>query len=94
MTLHAAIEKLLKFKAKPMSIQEIADELNAKGWYQKKNGAKIQAIHIHGRTRSHKEIFVRKGTLVALIGQLKPAKALPKTPKDPSTRPIKKNKEE
>lgn len=71
MTLHAAIEKLLKFKGKPMLIQEIADELNANGWYQKKNGTKIQAVHIHGRTRNHKDVFVRKGTTVGLVYEQK-----------------------
>ncbi len=70
MTLHAAIEKLLKFKGKPMSIQEIADELNAKGWYQRKNGTKIQAVHIHGRTRNYKDTFIRKGSIVSLFGEL------------------------
>ncbi len=77
MTLHAAIEKLLKFKGKPMLIQEIADELNANGWYKKKNGAKIQAVHIHGRTRNYKDIFVRKGTTVSLVGHVKPKIAFP-----------------
>ncbi|HUH50707.1 MAG TPA: HTH domain-containing protein [Flavobacterium sp.] len=79
MTLHAAIEKLLKFKAKPMSIQEIADELNANGWYQKKNGTKIQAVQIHGRTRNYKDIFLRKGTTVSLVGHVYEQKLKPKS---------------
>lgn len=78
MTLHAAIEKLLKFKGKPMSIQEIADELNANGWYEKKNGAKIQAVHIHGRTRNYKDVFLRKGTTVSLVGHVYEQKLKPK----------------
>jgi len=91
MTLHAAIEKLLKFKGKPMSIQEIADELNAKGWYQRKDGTKLQGVHIHGRTRNYKDIFIRKGTTVSLFGELnnelpKPATSV-KTAKAKSGKP-------
>lgn len=78
MTLHAAVEKLLKFRGKPMSIQEIADELNTNGWYQRKDGTKIQGVHIHGRTRNYKDIFIRKGTTVSLVGHVYPQKSKPK----------------
>jgi hypoxanthine-DNA glycosylase len=69
MTLHEAIEKLLRQTGLPMTTQQIADELNKNGWYQKKDGSKIQAFQIHGRTKNYPTIFVRDGSIVSLIGQ-------------------------
>lgn len=69
MTLHAAIEKLLLQKEHPMTTQQIADELNKNNWYQKKDGSKIIAFQIHGRTKNYATIFNRKGATVSLVGQ-------------------------
>ena len=69
MTLHEAIEKLLRRTGRPMTTQQIADELNKNGWYQKKDGSTIQAFQIHGRTRKYANIFDRDGSTVSLIGQ-------------------------
>lgn len=52
-----------------MTTQQIADELNKNGWYQKKDGSPIQAFQIHGRTRNYANIFDRDGSTVSLIGQ-------------------------
>ena len=52
-----------------MTTQQIADELNKNGWYQKKDGSTIQAFQIHGRTRNYANIFDRDGSTVSLIGQ-------------------------
>jgi hypoxanthine-DNA glycosylase len=71
MTLHEAIEKLLKQTGRPMTTQQIADELNKDGWYEKKDGSTIQAFQIHGRTRNYSHIFDRNGSTVSLIGQSK-----------------------
>ena len=71
MTLHEAIEKLLRQTGRPMTTQQIADELNKNGWYQKKDGSIIQAFQIHGRTRNYPNIFDRDGSTVSLIGQTK-----------------------
>lgn len=69
MTLHEAIEKLLRQTGRPMTTQQIANELNKNGWYQKKDGSTIQAFQIHGRTRNYSNIFDRDGSTVSLIGQ-------------------------
>ncbi len=66
MTLHVAIEKLLKEKGTSMSTNEIASELNKNKWYQKKDGSEISAFQIHGRTRNYPNIFDRQGSLVTL----------------------------
>jgi len=76
MTLHEAIEKLLKQAGRPMTTRQIADELNKNGWYQKKDSSTIKAFQIHGRTRKYENIFKRDGSTVSLIGQ---NKTIPKT---------------
>ena len=83
MTLHEAIEKLLRQTGRPMTTQQIADELNKNGWYQKKDGSTIQAFQIHGRTRNYATIFDRDGSTVSLIGQVvtKPKPATTPQPK-------------
>ena len=66
MTLHFAIEKLLKEKGTSLKTSEIATELNKNKWYQKKDGSEISAFQIHGRTRNYPNIFDRQGSLVTL----------------------------
>lgn len=77
MTLHSAIEKLLRIEGKSLTTQDIADKLNANKWYQKKDKSAITAYQIHGRTRNHPDLFVREGTMVGLKGLsiAKPRKA-------------------
>jgi len=69
MTLHAAIEKVLHQKSRPMTTQEIADELNQNKWYTKRDGSLITAFQIHGRTRNYSHLFDRDGTTVSLKGR-------------------------
>jgi len=67
MTLHEAIEKLLKSKDREMTTIEIANELNKNKWYQKKDGSEIIPYQIHGRTKNYPQLFHRNGTVVSLI---------------------------
>lgn len=69
MTLHEATEKLLRQAGRPMTTQQIAEELNRNGWYQKKDGSKITAYQIHGRTKNYPNIFYRDGSTVSLVGR-------------------------
>ena len=85
MTLHEAIEKLLRQTGRSMTTQQIADELNKNGWYQKKDGSIIQAFQIHGRTRNYANIFDRDGSTVSLVGQSKTKIAPTKTE---TTKPV------
>lgn len=68
MTLHEAVEKVLRKAGRPMTTQQIADELNKNSLYQKKDGSPIQAFQIHGRTRNYPDIFDRDGSIVTLAG--------------------------
>lgn len=78
MTLHEAIEKLLKEKNRPMTTTEIARELNQNNWYQKKDGSSIQPFQVHGRTKNYAQIFIRNGSTVSLNGQPSIKVATPK----------------
>ena len=69
MKLHEAIEKLLSQEGHSMTTQQIADELNLNNWYHKKDGSKITAFQIHGRTKNYAKIFNRNGSIVSLINQ-------------------------
>lgn len=67
MTLHLAIEKVLKQEGRNLTTQEIADILNINGWYKKKDSSAITAFQIHGRTKNYPLLFSRDGSLVTLI---------------------------
>lgn len=69
MTLHEAIEKVLRKKGRQMTTAEIANELNINKWYQKKDGSEIIPFQIHGRTRNYPNLFDRNGSTVSLIGK-------------------------
>ncbi len=88
MTLHEAITEVLTTFGKAMTTQEIANELNRTGTYQKRNGSKIGAFQIHGRTRNYSHLFDRDKSLVSLKGEMdmsnKSTKPTIKTNKDKS----------
>src|ERR1035437_3876932 len=69
MTLHEAIEKLLRQTGRPMTTHQIAEELNKNSWYQKKDGSAITDFQIHGRTKNYAHLFNRNATTVSLAGQ-------------------------
>lgn len=71
MTLHEAIEKLLREAQCAMTTEEIAEKLNKLKWYQKKDGSPLTAYQIHGRTQNYHDIFDRDGSLVSLKGRSK-----------------------
>lgn len=67
MTLHEAIEKVLIQKGRSMTTIEIANELNEKKYYEKRDKSIITPYQIHGRTKNYTNIFNRNGSTVSLI---------------------------
>jgi len=67
MTLHEAIMIILREHGSPMSTRAIADELNRRKLYSKKDGSSINDFQVHGRTRNHPDIFCRTGSRVSLL---------------------------
>ncbi len=69
MTLHEAIEKLLKEKGRSMTTSEIAEDLNKNKWFTKKDGSGICQFQVHGRTHNQSHLFDRDGAMVSLKNQ-------------------------
>ncbi len=67
MTLHDAIVQVLREKNREMTRQEIADEINERKLYSKKDGTPVTAFQIHGRTKNYPALFTRNGSLVGLV---------------------------
>ena len=66
-TLHDEIADILRGHGNRwMTTQEIADLVNARGRYRKRDGSAITAFQIHGRTRQYEHLFERDGSLVRL----------------------------
>ena len=57
MTLHEAIRKILQDKGQPMTTQEIADQLNERDLYQKKDGTEIKRNQVSARINKYPRIF-------------------------------------
>ena len=66
MTLHEAIKIILEEKGSEMTTKRIADELNNRRLYTKKDGSAITAFQIHGRTKNYPHVFTRDGSKVGL----------------------------
>jgi hypothetical protein len=49
-----------------MTTAEIADEVNRRGRYQKRDGSLVSPFQIHGRTRNYSHLFDREGSRVRL----------------------------
>lgn len=66
MTLHEAIEKLLKEEGRSMTTSEITTALNENKWFTKNDGSKICEFQVHGRTHNLSKLFKRDGFKVSL----------------------------
>ena len=67
MTLHEAILVIIKEKNREMTTTEIADELNKRKLYSKKDGSEITPFQVHGRTKNYPQYFSRNGSKVGLV---------------------------
>jgi hypoxanthine-DNA glycosylase len=65
--LHEEIRAVLLTRSRQMATQEIADEVNRRGNYRKRNGSAVTAFQVHGRTRNYSDIFTREGSRVGLV---------------------------
>ena len=69
MLLHEAIAQVLREKKKPMTTQELADEINSRKLYRRKDGSAIEPNQISARVSNHPELFIRVDGEIRLIGQ-------------------------
>lgn len=67
MTLHEAIIIVLKENVNAMTTKEIANELNTRKIYTKKDGTEIKPNQISARIRRYQHLFSKGGSLVSLV---------------------------
>lgn len=65
-TLHEEIAAILNEQGGWMTTQQIADAVNQRGRYSKRDGSEVTAFQIHGRTRKYEQLFERDGSRVRL----------------------------
>lgn len=86
MTLHEAMEKLLREAGRGMTTAKIAEELNKNKWYQKKDYSEISPNQISARASKYPEIFHRKGREISIVNrnrtQQSTSKEVSKAPKN------------
>ncbi len=68
MLLHEAIVQVLRENKKPMTTQELADVINSRKLYRKKDGSDIEPNQISARVSNHPELFVRVDGEIRLKG--------------------------
>ncbi|PKO05887.1 MAG: hypothetical protein CVU41_09695 [Chloroflexi bacterium HGW-Chloroflexi-3] len=68
MLLHEAIAQILSEKKKPMTTQELADVINNRRLYRKKDGSDIEPNQISARVSNHPELFMRVDGKIRLRG--------------------------
>lgn len=66
MTLHDAIVQTLAIKNNDMTASQIAEVLNRKSWYSKKDGSAIKSSQIGARVKNYPNLFKKEGTLISL----------------------------
>lgn len=66
-TLHEAIRVVLESNGNRwMTVRELADEVNGRDLYRKRDGSKVEPNQIHARTKNYTSIFEKDGPRVRL----------------------------
>lgn len=72
-TLHAEIVEILGANDNVwMTTQQLADQVNERSRYKKKDGSAISAYQIHGRTKQYPNLFERDRSQARLLGAVRP----------------------
>lgn len=70
MTLHEAIEEVLKESGASLSANEIADQINSKGLYHRKDGTIIKPVQIFARVSNYNYLFeIKPNRKIALLNK-------------------------
>ena len=67
MTLHAAIEQILKENHRPMTSRELTDAINAKHLYERKDKKPIPTSQITARVHQYPAVLRKEGDLITLV---------------------------
>jgi len=67
MTLHDALVLVLREKGDtPMTARALADAVNERGLYRKRDGSPVEINQIHARANNYEELFEKDGSLIRL----------------------------
>ena len=67
LTLHEAISIVLEEESNRwMTVRELAEVVNARALYRKKDGSHVEANQIHARTKNYEQLFEKDGPNVRL----------------------------
>ena len=67
-TLHEEIRNMLIASDNAwLTTREIAEQVNRRGRYRKKDRGEVTDYQIHGRTKNYLDLFDRKGSLVRCL---------------------------
>lgn len=69
LTLHAAIATVLEIHRVPLCAKELADEINRRRLYIRKDGAPLRSGQIHARVKNYPSLFTKGGGMIALRNQ-------------------------
>jgi hypothetical protein len=71
LTLHQALEQILRENDNRwMTVRELADELNRRGLYRKKDGTPVEPNQVHARAKNYNKVFEKSGSRVRLVGAI------------------------
>jgi repressor of nif and glnA expression len=66
MFLHEAITQVLKEQNRPMTARELADEINQRKLYIKRDESNIKTSQIHARVKNYPHLFQKRNGLIGL----------------------------
>jgi hypothetical protein len=67
LTLHEALAQILRERGNAwMTARELADEVNARALYRKRDGSPVEANQVHARTKNYADLFEKDGSQIRL----------------------------
>jgi hypothetical protein len=67
LTLHEALSQILREQDNAsMTARALADEVNARGLYKKRDGSPVEANQVHARTKNYAHLFEKDGSQIRL----------------------------
>ena len=67
MTLHEALVLILEENGnQPMTVRQLADAVNERGLYRKRDGSSVEVNQVHARTSNYEALFEKNGPMIRL----------------------------
>jgi hypothetical protein len=68
LTLHEALARVLEDAGNEwMTARELADEVNRRGLYRKRDGSTVEVNQVHARTNNYRDLFEKDGPKIRLM---------------------------